>query len=66
VKQAIVGRGSADKEQVKHMISMLLHVKEALAEDAADALAVALCHHHTQQTVQRMRVLRGGDSINDA
>lgn len=66
VKQAIVGRGSADKEQVKHMISMLLHVKEALAEDAADALAVALCHHHTQQTVQRMRVLRGGDPVNDA
>jgi len=66
VKQAIVGRGSADKEQVKHMISMLLHVKEALAEDAADALAVALCHHHTQQTVQRMRVLRGGDPINGA
>ena len=66
VKQAIVGRGSADKEQVKHMISMLLHVKEALAEDAADALAVALCHYHTQQTVQRMRVLRGGDPTNDA
>ncbi len=66
VKQAIVGRGSADKEQVKHMISMLLQVKEALAEDAADALAVALCHHHTQQTVQRMRVLRGGDPNHEA
>jgi len=65
VKQAIVGRGSADKEQVKHMIGLLLHLREVLAEDAADALAVALCHHHTQQTVQRMRVLRGGDPINE-
>jgi crossover junction endodeoxyribonuclease RuvC len=66
VKQAIVGRGSADKVQVKHMISMLLQVKDELAEDAADALAVALCHHHTQQTVQRMRALGGGDLINGA
>jgi len=48
------------------MISMLLQVKEDLAEDAADALAVALCHHHTQQTAQRMRALGGGDLINDA
>jgi crossover junction endodeoxyribonuclease RuvC len=59
VKQAIVGRGSADKFQVNHMISLLLQVKEVLTEDAADALAVALCHHHTQQTVQRMHTLRG-------
>jgi crossover junction endodeoxyribonuclease RuvC len=66
VKQAIVGRGSADKIQVKHMISMLLQVKEDLAEDAADALAVALCHHHTQQTAQRMHALGGGDQTNGA
>jgi crossover junction endodeoxyribonuclease RuvC len=59
VKQAIVGRGSADKLQVSHMVSVLLGLKESLAEDAADALAVALCHQHTQQTLDRMRKLQG-------
>ncbi|RMH60812.1 MAG: crossover junction endodeoxyribonuclease RuvC [Zetaproteobacteria bacterium] len=48
VKQAVVGFGRADKEQVQHMIRILLHPPEPLAEDAADALAVAVCHaHHT-------------------
>jgi len=59
VKQAIVGRGSADKLQVKHMVGVLLAVREDIAEDAADALAVALCHQHTQQTIDRMRKLQG-------
>jgi crossover junction endodeoxyribonuclease RuvC len=58
VKQAIVGRGGADKVQVQHMVGVLLQVREALAEDAADALAVALCHQHTRQTVNRMQALR--------
>ena len=55
VKQAIVGRGGADKAQVQHMICVLLGLKEKPSEDAADALAVALCHHHTQQTAERMQ-----------
>jgi crossover junction endodeoxyribonuclease RuvC len=55
VKQAIVGRGSADKIQVQHMITVLLKLGEAPQEDAADALAVALCHQHTQQTTSRMQ-----------
>jgi crossover junction endodeoxyribonuclease RuvC len=59
VKQAIVGRGGADKLQVKHMVTVLLQVKEDLKEDAADALAVALCHQHTQQTLDRMKKLQG-------
>ena len=58
VKQAIVGRGSADKVQVKHMVAVLLQMKEDIAEDAADALAVALCHQHTQQTTDRMRKIQ--------
>lgn len=58
VKQAIVGRGGAEKEQVEHMVVVLLQLKEKLAEDAADALAVALCHQHTNQTLQRMRKLQ--------
>lgn len=58
IKQAIVGRGGADKVQVQHMVSVLLRLQEKLEEDAADALAVALCHQHTQQTVNRMRALQ--------
>ena len=55
VKQAIVGRGGADKVQVQHMVTILLQLKEKPQEDAADALAVALCHQHTQQTLNRMQ-----------
>ncbi len=55
VKQAIVGRGGADKVQVQHMVMALLQLTDKLQEDAADALAVALCHQHTQQTLNRMQ-----------
>ena len=57
VKQAIVGRGGADKVQVQHMVRVLLRLQETPEEDAADALAVALCHQHTQQTAKRMQAL---------
>jgi crossover junction endodeoxyribonuclease RuvC len=46
IKQAVVGFGRAEKEQVQHMVRILLHPPEPLAEDAADALAVAICHAH--------------------
>ena len=55
IKQAIVGRGGADKVQVQHMVGVLLQLKDKPSEDAADALAVALCHQHTQQTVERIQ-----------
>jgi crossover junction endodeoxyribonuclease RuvC len=58
VKQAIVGRGSADKEQVQHMVGMLLGIKGPIQNDAADALAVALCHQHTSQTLARMAMMQ--------
>ena len=58
IKQAIVGRGGADKVQVQHMVSVLLQLQDTPAEDAADALAVALCHQHTKQTVTRMQALQ--------
>ena len=55
IKQAVVGTGSASKEQVQHMITVILGLKVApSSSDAADALAVALCHAHTQATVARM------------
>jgi crossover junction endodeoxyribonuclease RuvC len=47
-KQAVVGSGSASKEQVQKMMQLLLKLPEPPApEDAADALALALCHGHT-------------------
>jgi crossover junction endodeoxyribonuclease RuvC len=59
VKQAIVGRGAADKVQVQHMVRVLLGLSESPQEDAADALAVALCHYHTQSTVDRIPGITG-------
>jgi len=44
VKKAVVGYGLAQKEQVKAMIKRLLNLKELPTQNAADALAVALCH----------------------
>ena len=44
VKQAVTGHGAADKLQVQHMIRRLLNVQGRIGSDAADALAIALCH----------------------
>ncbi len=59
IKQAIVGRGHAEKAQMQHMIKVLLALEEAPAPDAADALAVAVCHGHTQQGLIAVRSSRG-------
>lgn len=56
VKQAVVGGGAADKLQVQHMVRLLLNLLEAPQADAADALAVAICHGHIRQTQQRLGV----------
>jgi crossover junction endodeoxyribonuclease RuvC len=47
VKQAVVGSGRAEKQQVQHMIKVLLNLPEVAQEDASDALAVAVCHAHS-------------------
>jgi crossover junction endodeoxyribonuclease RuvC len=44
VKQTVTGTGAADKAQVQHMVKALLGVAGRLGADAADALAIALCH----------------------
>jgi len=44
VKQAVTGSGRADKKQVQKMVAALLGIDEKIPPDAADALAVALCH----------------------
>lgn len=48
VKQAVVGTGAADKLQVQHMVKHMLALPAVPKEDAADALAVAICHANTQ------------------
>ncbi len=49
IKLAVVGTGSATKDQVQHMVVSLLGLDRAPAPDAADALAVALCHGHQRR-----------------
>ncbi len=46
IKQAVVGKGNATKEQVQYMVRLILNLPVAPGADAADALAVALCHCH--------------------
>ncbi|CAN0596497.1 unnamed protein product, partial [Ectocarpus sp. 12 AP-2014] len=54
VKQAVVGKGGADKSQVQHMVQALLSLSRKPQADAADALAIALCHAHMSQSVARL------------
>ena len=51
VKQSLVGTGRGSKEQVAHMVRILLGLPGAPQADAADALAIALCHVNTCQLV---------------
>ncbi len=53
IKQAIAGYGSADKQQVQEMVRMLLDLPEVpRPDDAADAVAVAICHIHSARMAQ--------------
>lgn len=49
IKLAVVGVGGAEKTQVQHMVRQLLALEMKLAADAADALAVAICHAHSRR-----------------
>ncbi|WP_166265965.1 crossover junction endodeoxyribonuclease RuvC [Marinobacter caseinilyticus] len=63
VKQAVVGNGGADKAQVQHMVQTLLSLSRKPQADAADALAIALCHAHMNQSISRISAgsrVRGG------
>lgn len=50
VKQTVVGKGSADKHQVQHMVKILLNLPEIPASDAADALAIAITMANTMNS----------------
>lgn len=54
IKSAVVGYGRAGKPQVQHMVTRLLNLAEIpQPADAADALAIAICHLHTSATLER-------------
>jgi crossover junction endodeoxyribonuclease RuvC len=56
IKSAVVGYGLAGKEQVQFMVARLLELDEApQPADAADALAIAICHLHHAQTMESLR-----------
>nr|VFK20536.1 MAG: Holliday junction endonuclease RuvC [Candidatus Kentron sp. LFY] len=54
IKQAVTGKGNAAKEQIQYMVRILLNLPHPPKSDAADALAVALCHGHRQETNARI------------
>ena len=61
IKQAVVGRGHADKVQIQHMVKALLGLSGKPQADAADALACAICHaHHWSGTTALNRGLQTG------
>ena len=55
IKQAVTGNGSAQKEQVAKMIMHLLALDTQPQEDAADALAIAVCHYHQLSLPEALR-----------
>jgi crossover junction endodeoxyribonuclease RuvC len=59
IKSSVVGYGLAAKEQVQFMVTRLLELDQAPeSADAADALAIAICHIHTAQTLELQRAGR--------
>jgi crossover junction endodeoxyribonuclease RuvC len=55
IKKSVVGVGHADKDQVHHMVKVLLPKAKAASEDATDALAIAICHAHHRSSWLRLR-----------
>ncbi len=54
IKQAVVGYGNADKNQVQHMVKLLLKLKDKPQADEADALAVAICHANSRRILRQL------------
>jgi crossover junction endodeoxyribonuclease RuvC len=61
IKNAVVGTGRADKSQVQHMVTSLLKLSGTPQSDAADALAVAICHANSRSA---LAALAKGGAIN--
>jgi crossover junction endodeoxyribonuclease RuvC len=54
VKSAVTGSGGAEKQQVQHMVRAILNFTGDLIEDAADGLAIAVCHANTSENLIRL------------
>jgi len=54
VKKSVTGNGMATKEQVQEMVKILLKLPETAAEDASDALALALCHSFRSKVLDQL------------
>jgi crossover junction endodeoxyribonuclease RuvC len=54
IKKSVVGVGHAGKEQIHHMVKVLLPRARAVSSHSADALAVAICHAHHRSTWMRI------------
>jgi crossover junction endodeoxyribonuclease RuvC len=59
IKLAVAGSGRAEKAQIQRMVRVLLNLPRVPAEDAADALACALCHAHGRTLKLRMQKALG-------
>jgi len=59
IKQAVVGTGTAKKEQVQQMVKILLNLSDVPQEDAADALGAAICHAHTRSSLVNLSGVKG-------
>lgn len=59
IKQTVAGTGRAAKQQIQHMVKILLQVQGAIAADAADALAVALTHARFSEADSRLKASQG-------
>ena len=67
VKQAVVGYGRAEKQQVRDMVMLLLGLKTAPGKlDTSDALAVAICHAHSVGTMEPQVALRPDQSVSQS
>lgn len=55
IKQAVVGKGNADKSQVQQMVKILLNLQGKIQADTADGLAIALTHAHVGATKARLQ-----------
>jgi len=60
IKKTIVGAGHSDKKQIRMMIGVLLPKADPASDDAADALAIAVCHAHHRNAAAVMRRVAGG------
>lgn len=64
IKKAIVGKGSANKQQVQHMVKAILGLHKMPQEDASDALAIAISHAYVSQMNSQLQAALSSIQVN--